>query len=231
MARKVSSGVVHARGFGDIIGIVLISLSVLALVALAPFSYDPKDVSANISDPNLTPHNWIGQVGAWLGFGLFFVFGASAYLLPFILFCFGLSYLFLFMAYFHRRWIWAATLLFCCMGLLDLYSSMSLLQNLSHNINATAGGWVGLMMNKYLFGHFGYVGATIIFATVYLISLLFLTNFQLGEWLRGLVRRQPAEGGKALSAEEKALERRARDLERPAKKMQGQATRAGLASA
>ena len=45
MARKASPNEVHARGFGDIIGIALISVSVLMLVAL--LSYNPKDVSAN----------------------------------------------------------------------------------------------------------------------------------------------------------------------------------------
>ena len=50
MARKSSPGEVHARGFGDIIGIVLIAMSVLMLVAL--FSYDPKDVPANTTELN-----------------------------------------------------------------------------------------------------------------------------------------------------------------------------------
>src|SRR5437660_8323339 len=102
MARKASSSEVRARGFGDIIGIVLIMVSVLTLVALAPFSYDPRDVPATSTAPNVTTHNWIGQIGAWLGYLLFFLFGASAYLLPVILFCFVLSYLFQLMAYFHR---------------------------------------------------------------------------------------------------------------------------------
>src|ERR1044071_1514787 len=189
MARKAASSEVHARGFGDIIGIALIAASVLTLVAL--LSYDPRDVPANTTTPNAATHNWIGQVGAWQGFLLFFVFGASAYLLPVILFCFGLSYLFQLMAYFHRRWVWTAILLFCCMGLFDLNKLVKPLANWQQNFNATsAGGWMGLMMNKYLFGHFGSVGATIIFATLYLISLLYLTNFQLGEWLRGFLTRQ-----------------------------------------
>ena len=242
MARKASSNEVHARGFSDIIGIVLISVSVLALVAL--FSYDRNDVPVNRTDPNVATHNWIGQVGAWLGFALFFVLGASAYLLPILLACFGLSYLFQLMAYFHRRWVWAAVLLVCCMGLLDLNTSQDALTKLAkahdaagagfldrttYNLGApSAGGWIGLMLNKYLFGHFGSVGATIIFVTLYLISLLFLTNFQLGEWLRGLLKPLPAEAETDLSAEEKALERRARDLERQAKKLQEQVAKAGL---
>src|SRR6266850_1010531 len=205
MARKASPNEVHARGFADIIGIVLIAVSVLTLVAL--LSYDLKDVPANTTDFNKTPSNWIGPAGAWLAYALFFVFGAGAYLLPILLLCFGLSYLFQLMAYFHRRWVWAATLLLCCMGLLDLNKTVKFLANWQQNYAATsAGGWIGLMMNKYLFGHFGQVGATIIFATLYLISLLFLTNFQLGEWLRGLWRRRTAETANGPSTEEQVLE-------------------------
>src|SRR5438034_5498310 len=227
MARKASSSQVHARGFGDIIGIALIAVSVLTLVAL--LSYDPRDISVNSTETNLTTHNWIGQVGAWIGFLLFFLFGAGAYLLPILLFCFGLSYLFHWMAYFHRRWVWAATLLLCGMGLLDLNKPVAFLAHWQRNYNATSvGGWVGLMMNKYLFGHFGSVGATIIFTTLYFISLLFLTNFQLGEWLRGLLPGEPAEAEKDVPDEDRALERRARELERQAKKLQEQVAKAGL---
>src|SRR5580765_6637097 len=227
MARKTSPSEVHARGFGDIIGIVLIAVSMLMLVAL--FSYDPKDVPANTTDVNETPHNWIGQVGAWLAFALYNVFGAGAYILPILLLCFGLSYLLQLMAYFHRRWAWAALLLLCCMGLLDLYSTANFLVRWQQNHNATsAGGWIGLMMNKYAFGHFGSVGATILFVTLYLISLLFLTNFALGEWLRGLWRREPAQPANDFRGEDKVLERRAKELERQAKKLQEQVIKAGL---
>src|SRR5438034_10460847 len=249
MARNASQSQVHARGFGDIIGIVLISIAVLTLVAF--FSYDKKDVPANATDTNPSTLNWIGPVGAWLGYAAFFAFGAGAYLLPILLFCFGLSYLFQLMAYFHRRWIWALVLVLCCIGLIDLNTihvtlaglrtttqaasagarpnatHAAFLDRIASNLNAPgAGGWIGLMMNRYLFGHFGSVGATIIFATLYLISLLFLTNFRLGEWLRALLKPQPAEPEKNL--QEKALERRARELERQAKKLQEQVANAGL---
>ncbi len=228
MARKASSSEIAARGFGDIIGIVLISASLLTLVALC--SYDFKDVPINATVTNSPKHNWIGPAGAWLGFLLFFLFGAGAYGLPIIGLFFGLSYLFQPMAYFHRRWVWTAILLFCCLGLFDLHQSMKVLGNLSGNINAPSGGWLGMMLNKYVFGHFGQVGATIILATLYVISLLFLTNFQLGEWLRGLWPQRATDPGgeQALSAEEKALERRARELERQAKKLQEQVAKAGL---
>jgi DNA segregation ATPase FtsK/SpoIIIE, S-DNA-T family len=223
MARKASSGEAAARGFGDIIGVVLISVSLLTFIAL--YSYDPRDIAANSTAANATAHNWIGPVGAWIGYVLFFVFGAASYLIPILLLLFGLSYLFQWLAYFHRRWLWSAILLVCCMGLLDLYQpSIRLLDNISRNTNTVAGGWLGMMFNRYLFGHFGKVGATIIFATLYLISLLFLTNFQLGEWLRGLLRWRSASAADEFSAEEKALERRARELEKQARKLKEQQT-------
>jgi S-DNA-T family DNA segregation ATPase FtsK/SpoIIIE len=60
-----------------------------------------------------------------------------------------------------------------------------------------------------------------------LISLLFLTNFQLGEWIRRFLQKEPA-AAEPKSADETALERRARDLEKQAKKLQEEVQRSGL---
>jgi len=73
----------------------------------------------------------------------------------------------------------------------------------------------------------GTVGAGIIYAALDLISLLFLTNFQLGQWLRGLWDRKALPGA-AAGPEEQALERRARDLQKQARKLQEEVDRSGL---
>jgi len=62
-------------------GLLLLAFSVLLLLSI--FSYDPKDISALVVLPNDPTSNLIGLVGAWLSFGLFFLMGAGAYLLPF----------------------------------------------------------------------------------------------------------------------------------------------------
>ena len=62
---------------------------------------------------------------------------------------------------------------------------------------------------------------------LYFISLLFLTNFQLGEWVRALWDRRAAAQGEA-TPEEDALERRARDLQKQAQKLQDEVDRSGL---
>jgi len=208
-----------------VLGITLISAAVLLLVAL--YSYDSKDLSRTTTATNPSTVNWIGPAGAWVAYGFFFLFGGAAYLMPALLLLFGLSYLFQFMAYFHRRWVWAAVLLLCCMGGLDLYSETGFLKRLHDNINATVGGWFGLNLNRVLFKHFGKVGATILFLTLYAISLLYLTNFQLGEWLRSLWPK-PVAAGDGLTEEERSLERRARELEKQARRLQEQVERSGL---
>ena len=88
--------------------------------------------------------------------------------------------------------------------------------------------FLGRNLNQHFFGEcFGTAGATIIFVMLYFISLLFLTNFQLGDWIRALWgRRAVAEG--EPTGDEEALDRRARDLQKQAKKLQDEVDRAGL---
>jgi S-DNA-T family DNA segregation ATPase FtsK/SpoIIIE len=236
MARKEATAAQPAHGFNDIVGIVLIAVALLLLIAV--FSYDPNDLAANRVPPNETIHNLVGTVGAHIALGLFFVFGAGAFILPVLMLFFGLGYLFQFFFYLRRRWIWAVVLFLCCIGLFDLYTDPALLDRLAKNpvaqdsawlerlslkINApSAGGYTGLWANKYVFRHFGPGGATILFAMLYLISLISLTNFPLGEWLRSLLGKKSETASAPLSDEEATLEKKARELEKDLKKLQDQ---------
>ncbi len=246
MARKASANAAPARGFSDIIGIVLIALGLLLLVA--QFSFDRRDVATNHYPPNATTQNWIGSAGAWSANGFFFLFGAGAFVLPFLLLLFGTGYLFEFFSYLKRRWAWAGVLFLCCVGFLDLYTNKAivdqlalrpivpgtgLLERLAFNLNTpSAGGLIGRTMNDLAFGYCGKPGATIIYTTAYLISLIFLTNFRLGEWLRNWWARRPAaeeeEPDESWTPEERSLARRARDLEKQARKLQEQVDQSGL---
>ena len=228
MARKDPATAAQHRGFGDILGIILIAAALLLL--LAQVSFNRYDVDSNRVPANQTAHNWIGGVGAWGANLLFQVFGAGAYVLPILLFLYGLGCLFEFFAYLTRRWPWAAVLFTTCLGFFDLYSTS--LETLRVNINApSAGGYLGKIFNDLLFRHLGKPGATIIFCTLYLISLICLTNFQLIPWLRAKLARQPATAAdseiedKSLSPEERALARRARELEKQARKLQDELDR------
>ncbi len=224
MARKASADSESSRGFNDIIGVVLMCFALLLLAAL--LSYHPRDVSANAVPPNPSVHNWIGPFGAWLAHYFFFWTGAAAYLFPVLLFAVGLGCFLDAFAYLRRRWAWSLVLVLCCMGLLDLYRDY--FQKLHSNLNAEVGGILGRNLNQHLFGEcFGTAGATIIFVMLYFISLLFLTNFQLGDWIRALWGRRAGAQGEPATDEE-ALDRRARDLQRHVRTLQEQGDRSGI---
>jgi S-DNA-T family DNA segregation ATPase FtsK/SpoIIIE len=224
MARKASAESESSRGFYDIIGVVLMCFAALLLAAL--LSYHPRDVSANAVPPNLAVHNWIGPFGAWLAFYCFLAIGASAFALPVLLFFVGLGCFFDAFGYLRRRWVWALVLLICCMGMFDVYRDY--LGNLERNLGTTAGGLLGRNLNQHLVSEcFGTAGATIIFLMLYFISLLFLTNFQLGEWVRRISGRGAVPRGEGTN-EEDVLARRARDLQKQAQKLQDEVGRSGI---
>src|SRR5512138_4033962 len=179
MARKASSDVESGHGFNDIIGIVLLGLAVLLLVSLV--SYDPRDVSANAQPPNPSAHNWIGPFGAWIAHIWLLCTGLAAFLVPALLLLVGLGFFFEFFSYLRRRWAWTLVLFVCSMGLLEVWSN--LFHSLETNLNIIAGGVIGKNLYERIFINFGKPGATIIFLMLYLISLLYLTNFKLGEWV------------------------------------------------
>ncbi|HEY6170296.1 MAG TPA: DNA translocase FtsK [Verrucomicrobiae bacterium] len=229
MARKDPASQTH-HGWHDVIGIVLISLSLLLFVAF--FSFDAGDLSVNRRPPNPNYRNWIGPVGAHLANWSFFVFGAAAFIGPVLLLGFGLAHLLQLLAYLRRRWVWALVLFVSCMGMLDLYTSA--FGAIRRNLNApSAGGFIGMTMNNVLFGKFGTVGATIIFTTLYVISLMFLTNFQFGEWFRrkwaekfGGELPEDEEASARLSPEERALARKERELKQEADRLRKQLDKA-----
>jgi len=221
MARKEAAQS-QSHGLHDVIGILLAAAALLLLVAL--LSYDPLDLGVNVTSPNNPPHNLGGPLGAWIALNLFWIFGIGAFMLPVLLLMFGLGYLFRFLAYLQRRWLWGAALLLCCMCLASLFEdNWRWLEHLQRTLKApSVGGLVGLFLNAHVLHYVGKVGASIVLATVYLISLLYLTNFQLGQWCRRWWAVSFGGAPPAKTAGENDLERRARDLEKQAKKLQEQ---------
>ena len=221
MARKAPSESSH--GFNDIIGIVLMGFAVLLLAAL--LSYDPHDVGRHALPANPSTRNWIGPFGAWMADVWILCIGAAAYEVPPLLLLIGLGCFFESFAYLRRRWAWVLGLLICCMGLLDLYGGNQrwLRRNLGTDL---LGGVLGQDLNQYLFGYFGTAGASILFLMLAFISLLYLTNFRLGEWVRSVWGH--FAGQTKISPEELALERRARELHKQKNQLEEEVARSGL---
>jgi len=221
MARKEAPQQ-QSHGLNDVIGIVLGAAAVLLIVAL--LSHDPNDLAANRVPPNNPIHNMGGPVGAWFAQKLFWIFGVGAFMIPVLLLMFGLGYLFQFLAYLQRRWLWGGVLLLCCMCLASLFEdNFRWLVQLQKALNApSVGGFIGQFLNAHVLHYVGKVGASIVLGTVYLISLLYLTNFKLGQWCRDWWAARFGGQVPAKTSNENGLEQRARELEKQARKLQEQ---------
>lgn len=218
MARKEGQAAAESRGFDDVIGLLLGFAAVLLFLAL--LSYDPKDLAADSTKVNAVQKNLIGTFGAYLAYGLFRLIGAAAYLIPPLLLGFGLARFFDAIGYLKGKWPWAVALVVASMGMLHLY--YPLFDTLKGNLNLVSpGGLFGMFACDYFFSYLGQLGATLIFVAIYLISLLYLTNFHLGEWVREWWNQRSLTSAQAVE-EEAALDRRARDLEKQARKLKEQ---------
>ncbi|MBP9900484.1 MAG: DNA translocase FtsK [Verrucomicrobiota bacterium] len=233
MSRKGSSESHH--GWADFIGIALLAAALLLVVA--QLSFDQHDIPFNNAPPNQPPHNWIGRLGAYFAWGFFLMFGVTAYLVPVLFAAFGVGYLFNFLGYLreHSRWslLWAGVLLVSLTGLLHIMEDSGLTGQIRVQIGAhTAGGLLGFLTFEYGFWMLGKIGAIIVYATLSLIGVLFLTNFRLGEWLRARFDGEAEPGAKQKTApEEAALERKARELEKKKRELEQEVatvTRSGL---
>jgi S-DNA-T family DNA segregation ATPase FtsK/SpoIIIE len=238
MSRKTSGS--H-QGWNDVIGVALLLLVALPLI-VAQLSFDRNDLSSIHIPPNKPAHNWIGPFGAYMADRTFIIFGLAAYLVPLFIALLGCGFIFNRWPYLRERRthlnVWSAVFILSLTGLLDRISG--LLHPLWENLDSQgAGGWVGAnMYDLKLFGYdwgawvLGSIGATLVYATICLISLLFLTNFRLSDWIRALIAMLEKEKAPAARqpkpSREDALQERARDLEKQAKQLQEQAARSGL---
>ena len=206
---------------------------VAVLLLVAVLSFDRHDLSALTTPPNRPEHNWIGPLGARMAYWAFLLFGISGYMLPVLIAFVGFGCFFESLSYLKRRWPWGAILLVSLMGLLHLADlphlkdAGSMFTKARIGIGAPSlGGLIGQTLYDFGFKLLGPMGAAIVYVGLDFISLLFLTNFQLGEWLRRVWARKPAEVKTA--PEEQALERRARDLEKKKKQLEEAVARSGL---
>jgi len=205
-------------------------LAVLLLVAV--LSFDRYDLAINRSPPYKPAHNWIGPLGARMAYASFFLFGISGYVLPVLVAFIGLGCFFEALSYLKRRWPWGVILLLSLVGLLHLIDlphlkeSSSLVTRARTAISAPSiGGFLGLTLYDFGFWVLGPIGAAIVYVALDLISLLFLTNFQLGEWIRGFWSKDAAPGKEGATEEEQDLERRARELQKQKKQLEEEVAR------
>jgi hypothetical protein len=225
MARKTDKSE-SAHGLSYVIGVTLLAAALVLCVA--QWAFARGDRAVNQTPPNSPTHNHAGWLGAQVAHGFFFLLGAGAYLLPVALVVLGLGCWFEWLAYLRRRWPWLLILLLSVRGGC-IWQTPAARARVRGNIGAPyLGGFAGYLSYEYGFWMVGTAGAVILYGALYFISLLYLTNFQLGGWLRWLWQRRPGFSGAGRS-EIEALERRARQLEKQKRALEEEVARgAGL---
>jgi len=235
MAQK--SGADSNKGMSEVVGIILLAIALLLCVS--QLSFDRNDLPFVRIPANRHPQNWIGEGGAYLAYATFCPLGVAAYILPWLLAVLGVSYLLSLFAYLreHLRWtvLWMFLLLVSLTGMLHLSGGILWLRDMARDIYAPfAGGWLGYLTygqtqdRNFGFSLLGPLGAAVIYATLGLISLLFLTNFHLSEWVKILFEKIPASTPGVESEkmpEEVNLEKRARELEKQKRKLEQEVER------
>jgi S-DNA-T family DNA segregation ATPase FtsK/SpoIIIE len=233
MSRK--SGTESHNGLNDVIGIALLAAALLLLVS--QLSFDRYDLAFYRTPHNDPLHNWGYKAGAYLAWFTFIPLGVAAYLLPLVLAAFGVAYLLNVMGFLRERlkWslFWTAVFFVSFTGLAYLVDDGGRHGTLHETLGAPSiGGWLGYLSygrtqnREFGFSLLGGLGATIVYSALGIISLLFLTNFQLGPWLRAMLTRVDADG-EARTDDEVALEKRARELEKQKRKLEEEVGRFG----
>ncbi|MEZ5307436.1 MAG: DNA translocase FtsK 4TM domain-containing protein [Pyrinomonadaceae bacterium] len=164
---KNTSGRSHSN---EITAIIFFALGVLTLLCLV--TSDPMDPSLSTASTK-SASNWIGVVGSIAADLLFQGFGVLAYSFPVIMFVVGLRFLLSKTLYTPPVRI-LGTLLF-------VLSGSSLLA-----IFGFYGGLTGAFFSEVFASFLNYVGAGILFAALFLTSLVLLTNLSYKSFLESL---------------------------------------------
>ena len=225
MARKEAPQTDSTKGgANEILGISLLALAGLFLLAL--YSYDWVDLGKDTTLPIAQKHNYAGTVGALLAHGCVRSVGLAAYLLPPLMLIFSFGFFFSKFGGLRKRWPWALVLVLACsagLGVLDEHSS--LFSGAVKQLNTYgSGGYIGLQLQEHIFSHVGTAGATVILLAIYLVSLLYITNFKLMDWgkeawqrwkLRRIDRTLPLANEEIeLTQREEELAQRVEDLKK-----------------
>jgi S-DNA-T family DNA segregation ATPase FtsK/SpoIIIE len=217
-----AKGTAHLTLARQVIGMLLFALDVLTTFSL--ISYDPGDLGFNVSPPNSAPTNAIGYFGAGLAWFLYVGFGFGAYLFC-IIFAWACM-INLFGLQIRWRWkpLWALLFIVSACCLLDLQHSMGV-QWIQERANIDSpGGLVGSLIIGIISPYaVGSMGAAVVFGTIFVISGIYLFNFNpvltaLGafSWYRAWVE----EREERRLAEAPPQERLALESQRIRKKME-----------
>ena len=154
----------------EIVAVVLFAVSLFLFLSI--YTFTSQDLAFYTSSPNFVSQNLIGIVGAYLGGFLLFFAGKGVYVIPVMIFIWGLSRLFQ---------VETRKLSFKLFGTIVLVSavsaSLSILTDPSTTKIFAQGGLIGTISSNYLLEYLGRVGAMVFIFSMIILSILVATEF------------------------------------------------------
>ncbi len=201
----------------EISGVFFLLLGLFTLASL--LFYHPEDIAFYSSHPNFPAANYAGISGAYLAFGLFFAFGVSAFVIPFVFLLWA-------ECFFHQNV--PERKFFKFLGLAAALLSSATLVGITVSLEQrfVSGGALGYVVGNYLLRYVGKLGSYILVGGVLLLSLLLATDFLLYPLFRailgkcqavfgvftGLFKRAPKKNGNDIAALKKEQEKQLKEL-------------------
>jgi len=164
----------------EIWGVFFLLLGLFAFASL--FFYHAEDMAFYSSHPTLPVANYAGVFGAYLAFGLFLVFGISAFIIPFVFLLWAECF---FLQKVPER------KLFKFIGLAIALLSIATIVTITVGPQQrfVYGGAFGYVAGNHLLRYFGRLGSYILAGSALLLSLLLATDFLLYPLFRAMVEK------------------------------------------
>ncbi len=187
-ARRAPSPPSHLQR--EVIGVVLIAISLLVLLSLLSFVPGEAQTVAAGDPASRPPRNLIGSFGALLAGGLFYLIGGAAYLFPLLLGRLGIRCFSQSPASIRVRTAGSSlAAVFFLSAFLHLETTA--IPTLASGMisRGMPGGAVGQLVGDGLRAVFAGTGAHILIIAGFLVSLLFTTPLSIGEAVRRIPQR------------------------------------------
>ncbi|HNX68344.1 MAG TPA: DNA translocase FtsK [Candidatus Omnitrophota bacterium] len=164
----------------EIWGVFFLVLGLIAFASL--FFYRAEDISFYTSQPSFPVQNCMGVIGAYVAFGLFMVFGVSAFVIPMV----------------FLLWSWCFFLqnvperkLFKFIGLSITLLALATIVTISvkPQFRFIYGGAFGYVAGNYLLRYFGQLGSYFIAGGAFLFAFLLATDFLLYPMFRAMTKK------------------------------------------
>ena len=173
--------------WNEIQAIMLFAAAILILISLVTFDF--ADIGFFTSKVNYPIKNFAGLFGAYVGAVLIFVMGLSAYVIPLLVISWAFARLygitpqkFYFKIFGTFFLILASSSIFSILG----RGPSAALGAGDNSFRFSLGGIIGLVFSDFLIKYLGRLGAIVVIAVLFLLSVLLATEFLLLPFLSNL---------------------------------------------